>query len=77
MPKIASPPLLVGENLSVALPRGMDRPTRRLDVPVGLRGRDIAYTRQVMSDRLRWLHPIREEKRSAGSISGSANATCR
>ena len=25
--------------------------------PMGRRGRDIAYTRQVMSDRLKWLHP--------------------
>lgn len=25
--------------------------------PMGRRGRDLAYTRQVMSDRLRWLHP--------------------
>ena len=25
--------------------------------PMGRRGRDEAYTRQVMSDRLRWLHP--------------------
>ncbi|MBC7150685.1 MAG: FAD-binding oxidoreductase [Rhizobium sp.] len=32
--------------------------------PMGRRGRDIAYTRQVMSDRLKWLHPqIREEIR--------------
>lgn len=25
--------------------------------PMGPRGRDLAYTRQVMADRLRWLHP--------------------
>ncbi|GGD40292.1 NAD(P)/FAD-dependent oxidoreductase [Aureimonas glaciei] len=25
--------------------------------PMGRRGKDLAYTRQVMSDRLRWLHP--------------------
>ncbi|KAA6488827.1 FAD-binding oxidoreductase [Agrobacterium rhizogenes] len=25
--------------------------------PMGRRGRDLAYTHQVMSDRLRWLHP--------------------
>lgn len=25
--------------------------------PMGRRGRDLAYTRQVMSDRLKWLHP--------------------
>jgi glycine/D-amino acid oxidase-like deaminating enzyme len=25
--------------------------------PMGRRGRDIAYTRQVMTDRLKWLHP--------------------
>jgi YD repeat-containing protein len=32
--------------------------------PMGRRGRDIAYTRQVMSDRLKWLHPqIHEEIR--------------
>jgi len=32
--------------------------------PMGRRGRDMAYTRQVMSDRLKWLHPqIREEIR--------------
>lgn len=32
--------------------------------PMGRRGRDMAYTRQVMSDRLRWLHPqIRQEIR--------------
>ncbi len=32
--------------------------------PMGRRGRDMAYTRQVMSDRLRWLHPqITEEIR--------------
>ncbi|WP_440981393.1 NAD(P)/FAD-dependent oxidoreductase [Shinella sumterensis] len=32
--------------------------------PMGRRGRDMAYTRQVMSDRLKWLHPeLREEIR--------------
>lgn len=32
--------------------------------PMGRRGRDMAYTRQVMSDRLKWLHPqIREDIR--------------
>ncbi|PJI41272.1 MAG: FAD-dependent oxidoreductase [Rhizobium sp.] len=32
--------------------------------PMGRRGRDMAYTRQVMSDRLKWLHPqIHEEIR--------------
>ncbi|MBU2963639.1 FAD-binding oxidoreductase [Citreicella sp. C3M06] len=32
--------------------------------PMGRRGRDIAYTKQVMSDRLTWLHPqIRETLR--------------
>jgi YD repeat-containing protein len=32
--------------------------------PMGRRGRDLAYTKQVMSDRLRWLHPqITEELR--------------
>lgn len=32
--------------------------------PMGRRGRDIAYTRQVLTDRLKWLHPdIREEIR--------------
>ena len=32
--------------------------------PMGKRGRDMAYTRQVMSDRLKWLHPqIREDLR--------------
>ncbi len=32
--------------------------------PMGRRGRDMAYTRQVMSERLKWLHPdIREEIR--------------
>lgn len=32
--------------------------------PMGRRGRDMDYTRKVMSDRLRWLHPqIREEIR--------------
>jgi glycine/D-amino acid oxidase-like deaminating enzyme len=25
--------------------------------PMGARGRDMAYTRRVLSDRLRWLHP--------------------
>ena len=25
--------------------------------PMGKRGRDLTYTRQVMSDRLKWLHP--------------------
>lgn len=25
--------------------------------PMGRRGRDLAYTRQVMTDRLKWLHP--------------------
>lgn len=25
--------------------------------PMGRRGRDIAYTKQVMTDRLKWLHP--------------------
>jgi glycine/D-amino acid oxidase-like deaminating enzyme len=28
--------------------------------PMGRRGRDLAYTRQVMSDRLKWLHPAIE-----------------
>jgi YD repeat-containing protein len=33
-------------------------------LPMGRRGRDIAYTRMVMSDRLKWLHPqIRQEIR--------------
>lgn len=32
--------------------------------PMGPRGRDLAYTRQVLTDRLRWLHPeVREEIR--------------
>ncbi|MCE7027183.1 NAD(P)/FAD-dependent oxidoreductase [Jiella avicenniae] len=32
--------------------------------PMGRRGVDLAYTRQVMTDRLKWLHPdIREEIR--------------
>lgn len=32
--------------------------------PMGRRGRDLAYTKQVMTDRLKWLHPqIREEIR--------------
>ncbi|MCB8836792.1 FAD-binding oxidoreductase [Aurantimonas sp. VKM B-3413] len=32
--------------------------------PMGRRGADLAYTRQVMTDRLKWLHPdIREEIR--------------
>ena len=32
--------------------------------PMGARGRDIAYTKQLMTDRLKWLHPqIREEIR--------------
>ncbi|MBP0577875.1 FAD-binding oxidoreductase [Labrys sp. LIt4] len=32
--------------------------------PMGRRGRDLAYTHQVMSDRLKWLHPqIRQEIR--------------
>ena len=32
--------------------------------PMGRRGRDLAYTRQVMSERLKWLHPqIREDIR--------------
>ncbi len=32
--------------------------------PMGRRGRDMAYTRQVMSERLKWLHPqIREDIR--------------
>ncbi len=32
--------------------------------PMGRRGRDMAYTRQVMSERLKWLHPkLREEIR--------------
>lgn len=32
--------------------------------PMGRRGRDLAFTRQVMSARLKWLHPeIREEIR--------------
>lgn len=32
--------------------------------PMGRRGRDMDYTRQVMSDRLKWLHPqIRQEIR--------------
>lgn len=32
--------------------------------PMGRRGRDMDYTRQVMTDRLKWLHPqIREEIR--------------
>ncbi|MDQ1220205.1 YD repeat-containing protein [Agrobacterium sp. SORGH_AS 745] len=32
--------------------------------PMGRRGRDRAYTRQVMSERLKWLHPkLREEIR--------------
>ena len=33
-------------------------------LPMGRRGRDLAYTRQVMTDRLKWLHPqIRQEIR--------------
>ena len=33
-------------------------------MPMGRRGRDLAYTRQVMTDRLKWLHPqIRGEIR--------------
>ncbi|WP_337269129.1 NAD(P)/FAD-dependent oxidoreductase [Oryzifoliimicrobium ureilyticus] len=32
--------------------------------PMGRRGRDMAYTRRVMSERLKWLHPqIREDIR--------------
>ena len=32
--------------------------------PMGRRGRDMAYTRQVMTDRLKWMHPqIREDIR--------------
>ncbi|WAP69123.1 NAD(P)/FAD-dependent oxidoreductase [Jiella pelagia] len=32
--------------------------------PMGRRGADLAYTRQVMTDRLKWLHPgIREDIR--------------
>jgi YD repeat-containing protein len=32
--------------------------------PMGRRGRDMAYTHQVMSDRLKWLHPqIKQEIR--------------
>lgn len=32
--------------------------------PMGRRGRDLDYTRQVMTDRLKWLHPqIREDIR--------------
>jgi len=32
--------------------------------PMGRRGRDLAYTRQVMTDRLKWLHPqIRQDIR--------------
>ncbi|MDK4701520.1 MULTISPECIES: NAD(P)/FAD-dependent oxidoreductase [unclassified Rhizobium] len=32
--------------------------------PMGRRGRDMEYTRQVMSDRLKWLHPqIKQEIR--------------
>ncbi|SFJ21669.1 NAD(P)/FAD-dependent oxidoreductase [Celeribacter neptunius] len=32
--------------------------------PMGARGRDPAYTRKVLSDRLKWLHPdLREELR--------------
>lgn len=32
--------------------------------PMGRRGRDMSYTRQVMSDRLKWLHPqIRQDIR--------------
>lgn len=32
--------------------------------PMGRRGRDMDYTRQVMTDRLRWMHPqIREDIR--------------
>jgi len=32
--------------------------------PMGRRGRDLEYTRQVMTDRLKWLHPqIREDIR--------------
>lgn len=32
--------------------------------PMGQRGRDPAYTRQVLSDRLKWLHPdLREDLR--------------
>jgi glycine/D-amino acid oxidase-like deaminating enzyme len=32
--------------------------------PMGRRGQDIAYTKQVMTDRLKWLHPqIREDIR--------------
>ncbi|WP_241649084.1 NAD(P)/FAD-dependent oxidoreductase [Paenirhodobacter populi] len=30
--------------------------------PMGRRGRDMAYTRQVMTDRLKWLHPGIREK---------------
>ena len=30
--------------------------------PMGARGRDIAYTKQLMTDRLKWMHlQIREE----------------
>jgi hypothetical protein len=30
--------------------------------PMGARGRDIAYTKQLMTDRLKWMHlRIREE----------------
>jgi glycine/D-amino acid oxidase-like deaminating enzyme len=29
--------------------------------PMGRRGRDMDYTRQVMTDRLKWLHPQIEE----------------
>ena len=33
-------------------------------LPMGRRGRDIDYTRKVMSDRLKWLHPqIRQDIR--------------
>lgn len=32
--------------------------------PMGRRGKDLAYTKQVMTDRLKWLHPqIRQEIR--------------
>ncbi len=32
--------------------------------PMGRRGRDMAYTKQIMSERLKWLHPqLREEIR--------------
>lgn len=44
--------------------------------PMGRRGRDMDYTRQVMSNQLRVDAPANQRRHPAGNISGLANSTC-